>query len=130
MKFINTHPLLDHPILVVRPLLSLSKEEIENNCKEYNIKYFEDKTNFDTSTSLRNKIRHEFIIPLSQLSENNSFFKSWETIYKTLDYKKNNNNFLIPIPICPYRNAKSAYQREIPNNLINITTFTSTLENL
>lgn len=130
MKFINTHPLLDHPILVIRPLLSLSKEEIENNCKEYNIKYFEDKTNFDTSTSLRNKIRHEFIIPLSQLSENNSFFKSWETIYKTLDYKENNQNFLIPIQICPYRNAKSAYQREIPNNLINITTFTSTLENL
>ena len=126
MEFISNQPLLDKEIQVVRPLLSISKSEIENFCIENNIKFFEDKTNFDTSTSLRNKLRHDFIIPLSKLGKEESFFESRNNIYKTIDNNQN-ENYLIPIPLCPYRNATNAYKRAITKNLINIESLTTTL---
>ena len=66
MKDFSFHPLLKN-IQVIRPLLSYPKDKIEEVCKKFDIPYFEDRTNFDTSMSLRNEIRHNFIIPLSKI---------------------------------------------------------------
>ena len=129
MEFLSTQPLLDEKIKVVRPLLSISKSAIENFCIDNNIKFFEDKTNFDTSTSLRNKLRHDFLIPLSKLGQQNSFFESWDNIYKAI-LNTQSENYLIPIPLCPYRNATNAYKWAITKNLINIESLTKTLNNL
>lgn len=129
MKFLSKHPLLDENISIIRPLLPIPKSEIEKFCTKNNIKFFEDKTNFDTTTSLRNKLRHNFIIPLSKLGKQNSFFQSWNTIYNALNNNQN-QNYLLQIPLCPYRNAKNAYKRAITKNMINIKSIVSTLENL
>ena len=129
MGTISTHPLLDQQIEVIRPLLAISKEEIENYCSKNDIKFFEDKTNFDTSTSLRNKLRHEFIIPLSKLGKDNSFFQSRNTIYNAINDTQN-QNYLLPIKTCPYRNANSAYKRAIPQNMITSESLANTLTNL
>ena len=129
MGTISTHPLLDQQIEVIRPLLAISKEEIENYCSKNDIKFFEDKTNFDTSTSLRNKLRHEFIIPLSKLGKDNSFFKSWNTIYNAINDTQN-QNYLLPIKACPYRNTNSAYKRAIPKDMITSESLANTLTNL
>jgi tRNA(Ile)-lysidine synthase TilS/MesJ len=129
MGTISTHPLLDQQIEVIRPLLAISKEEIENYCSKNDIKFFEDKTNFDTSTSLRNKLRHEFIIPLSKLGKDNSFFQSRNTVYNAINDTQN-QNYLLPIKTCPYRNANSAYKRAIPQNMITSESLANTLTNL
>lgn len=49
---------------VIRPLLSISKAELLQYCKDNNVPYAIDKSNFDTSI-LRNKIRHEVIGKMS-----------------------------------------------------------------
>lgn len=47
---------------IVRPMLNVSREEIDEYCKENDIKYFDDETNSDTKYT-RNFIRHE-VLPL------------------------------------------------------------------
>lgn len=54
---------------VIRPLLSISKEDLLQYCKDNNVPYAIDKSNFDTSI-LRNKIRHEVIGKLSAKERN------------------------------------------------------------
>lgn len=55
---------------VIRPLLSISKAELLKYCKDNNVSYAIDKSNFDTSI-LRNKIRHEVIGKMSAKERNN-----------------------------------------------------------
>ena len=50
---------------ILRPLLPYSKQELLDICKQNNVPYSVDKTNFDISIK-RNKIRHEFVAKLSQ----------------------------------------------------------------
>lgn len=50
---------------VIRPLLEYSKLDLENYCKDNNIEYGVDETNFDLSYS-RNKIRHEVIAKMEE----------------------------------------------------------------
>ena len=54
---------------VIRPLLSISKAELLQYCKDNNVPYAIDKSNFDTSI-LRNKIRHEVIGKMSAKERN------------------------------------------------------------
>lgn len=54
---------------VIRPLLSISKAELLQYCKDNNVPYAIDKSNFDTSI-LRNKIRHEVIGKMSVKERN------------------------------------------------------------
>lgn len=54
---------------VIRPLLSISKEELLQYCEDNNVPYAIDKSNFDTSI-LRNKIRHEVIGKMSVKERN------------------------------------------------------------
>lgn len=129
MKTISWHPLLKNT-QVIRPLLSYPKEKIEEVCKTYSIPYFEDKTNFDTSTSLRNELRHNYIFPLSKLwKTENNFFKSRNTIYHELENLEK-ENYLTPLKICPYRNISKAYERTITKEMINKSTISSLFSQL
>lgn len=117
MQLLDTHPLLED-IQVIRPLLTLSKEQIETACQELQIPFVQDQTNFDTTTSLRNKVRNEFLFPLSKLSEKNpdgkrSFFESRNLVYQGIK-KADPHQRLAPLKRNPYRNASSAYERTIP----------------
>jgi tRNA(Ile)-lysidine synthase len=57
------------PITLFRPLLQISKEEINTYLELHSIPYREDKTNKDTQYS-RNYIRHEIIPKLTKLNPN------------------------------------------------------------
>ncbi|MBQ3038349.1 MAG: tRNA lysidine(34) synthetase TilS [Clostridia bacterium] len=56
---------------IIRPILSLTKNEIENYCKENKLEYVVDKTNFETDYA-RNKVRLE-LIPLIERELNSGF---------------------------------------------------------
>ena len=129
METISTQPLLDKSIEVIRPLLAIPKSKIENFCIKNDIKFFEDKTNFDTSTSLRNKLRHEFIIPLSKLWKGNSFFESRNNIYNAINDSQS-QNYLMPLKTCPYWNANNAYKRAIPKDMITTESLANILTTL
>ncbi len=96
-------------LLIVRPFLCVSKDEIKKYQKEMNFTYFEDSTNSE-NTHLRNKIRNN-IIPLlkeencavldkaedfsNQLSEYFSFVRDESLDYLTKNnYKINNTSFV------------------------------------
>jgi len=114
---------------ILRPLLYEDKESIEKYCEDNDIPFFQDKTNFDTTVSIRNNIRHNYIFPLNKLSKKSSFYESRKNIYSELDETRNQNNRLIPMKLNPYRNASHAYERVIPKGEINwnnlVTVFTS-----
>lgn len=48
----------DKDLMLVRPLLDFSKDELYATCVENNVKWFEDSTNTDTSLTVRNSIRY------------------------------------------------------------------------
>jgi len=56
-----------HNILLLRPLLNSTREQIENYAKENNISYVQDSTNDDTDYS-RNKIRHQVLPELEKIN--------------------------------------------------------------
>jgi len=60
---------VDSRLRLIRPLLSVSRSEIENYCRAHNLEPRHDATNLDT-TYLRNRIRHE-LIPLLQTYNRN-----------------------------------------------------------
>jgi len=47
--------------MVVRPLITYHKKDILVWCKKLKIPYVTDQSNYDSKTSLRNKIRIEYI---------------------------------------------------------------------
>ena len=113
--FLNMYYDTNHPLIknasVLRPLLYFSKDEIEDYCKQYEIPYFEDRTNFDTSVSIRNKLRHEFIFPLEKLGgKKNKFFDSWKRIYQDIWENQHNELCLKPMNNNPYWNSAFAYE--------------------
>ncbi len=57
-------------MMVIRPLLSFNKKELEEYCIKNHVPFAIDKTNFDTSI-LRNKIRHEVIAKMSNEDRKN-----------------------------------------------------------
>ena len=60
-------PLPGHPdLLVIRPLLNMSRAEIEAYCREHNLQPRQDATNADT-TYTRNRLRHEILPSLETL---------------------------------------------------------------
>lgn len=72
----------------IRPLLNISRYEIEEYLKEKKILWREDSSNMETSY-LRNKIRHNLIPAL------NLCFDGWQSgLEKTLNKIKAQNNFL------------------------------------
>lgn len=86
MKEVDKH-YLNESIHIFRPLISWSKAEIENECKKNNIPYSIDKSNYDVSTSKRNRIRYE----LFHNKDSNNIRTSLKRLYKFLDNWKNND---------------------------------------
>ncbi len=96
---------------IVRPLLFVSRTEIEDFCSENYITFRTDQTNFDTRF-LRNKFRHEIIPAFSEINnkfkesmqKNFQIYSEFELIYqqyieneKTKIIKKDNNLIYIDI---------------------------------
>ena len=121
MQITEKHDLLDGKI-ILRPLLSLSKEKIKNLSDILDIPYFNDATNLDNSTSKRNLLRNQFLIPLSQLSlqskDEKAFWNSRKLIYQQIQTQfDTKNNFLQPLKLNPYRWATQGFERTIPQGL-------------
>lgn len=120
MQVEDQHHLLEG-IQLIRPLLTLTKTKIERACQSFKIPFVQDQSNFDSSTSLRNQLRNEILLPLSQLSHQTasgekSFFESWKLIYAELEKQRNadESSRLVPLRKNPYRNAQFAYEWTIP----------------
>lgn len=83
-------------LMLYRPLITISKEEIYLYAKENNIKYFEDSSNEEDDYT-RNRIRHH-IVPLLE-KENPSIYKAISiysnTLFETNDFlEKYETNFI------------------------------------
>ncbi len=70
---------------IFRPLLSFSREEIENYAKENNLKWHEDSSN-ESDKYLRNKIRHQIVPILKEINPN--FLDSFQKTQKNLKDSK------------------------------------------
>ena len=68
---------------ILRPLLPYSKQELLDICKQNNVPFSVDKTNFDISIK-RNKIRHEFVAKLSQ-TDRKAILKQIDDCNKSLN---------------------------------------------
>lgn len=120
----------DHHLLpgtkVLRPLLSLTKDEITHICNHNNIPFITDPTNADTTTSLRNKLRNKVLPELytlanKQTATSNSFIESMKNIYEQLENSFQQKDIILrPLQQSPHRNAKFAYERQItPQDVTN-----------
>lgn len=101
---------------IYRPILNISKDAVLKICQKYNIPYSTDKSNFDSKTSLRNKLRMEVLPWLYKLAHKktpteNSFQQSMLHIYKELEKTTQKKTFhLTPFTACSLRKAKFAYE--------------------
>lgn len=76
---------------IIRPVINLSKEEIVKYCKENNLMYVEDKTNFKTDYT-RNKIRLKIIPQIeNEINENfiNTLVNNSKIYRQTSDFLDN-----------------------------------------
>ena len=96
---------------IYRPLLNLTKKEIQNKCNDLQIHYFIDKTNFDNSVSKRNIIRNEI---LEKIEDEFwwQFFYNFNKIYKQIE------NILPEININDYlkKNEENKWKLSLPEN--------------
>ena len=124
MKFLDKNNLIENAG-IIRPILDISKQRIEEYCKTLSIPYVVDSTNFDQETSLRNKIRLSLLPQFMDISYKNdwyscSFFESMNEIYEEVENLSNIQyiwNF-IEIKKSYYWNADFAFLREIPTGFI------------
>jgi tRNA(Ile)-lysidine synthase TilS/MesJ len=105
----------------------LPKSEIENICKKNHIPYVTDASNYDDTTSLRNKLRNKVLPSLYALSKSQkgreTFENSMLNVYRQIE-KLTNSKYppltkggvggICPIKKSEFRKAKFAYQRDIP----------------
>lgn len=117
---------------ILRPILNITKSEILDYLEKNNLKYFVDKSNFDTEIT-RNYLRHEIIPKLwkinSNFKENISNFMNyleWVKEYVDLDVKEflwKNNYILITL-----FNSKSKFiQKEIIRYIYYLRNWNSTI---
>ncbi len=131
MKFIDKSPLLQN-VQTVRPLLSFTKTQIEEFCSKFNIPFFIDQTNLDSSTSLRNNIRLELFPQFEKLSNTKeSFYQSMLNIYSELENLENLDLWnLLEIKKSYYWNSDYAFLRDIPTPKISQSTILQLLKKL
>lgn len=124
------------PGYVLRPLLSLSKDHVLELCAKYGIPYSTDQSNFDSTASLRNKLRIEVLPWLYALAHKtspiqNSFQQSMLHIYDELEGSRSPKAFfLTPITTCSLRKAKCAYKVTTTGSSRNDETTVQILEEL
>lgn len=78
---VKTPHFLNKSITIIRPLLSITKNEIIVECQKNNILYCEDPTNIDITYSQRNLIRKLF----SKIFNTKWFYKSMKVFYETIE---------------------------------------------
>ena len=120
MKFLDQNNLIDWA-KIIRPLLGLSKKNIEKICSDLQIPFVVDNSNFDQNTSFRNKIRLSILPQLAEISNKNdgvscSFFDSMKQIYDDIENQKGDLDAwtFVEIKKSPYRNADFAFLWDIP----------------
>lgn len=69
---------------IIRPLLDVSREQIEQYCKERELPFVQDSTNFDEDVCKRNKIRLSVLPPLKSLTD--GFHQSFQRLREDLQY--------------------------------------------
>lgn len=113
---IHTAHFLDNTITTVRPLLWLKKEEIIKDCKNLQLKYYNDPTNDDISYSERNMIRK--LLHTSFNTE--GFYKSMESLYITLEKEKNTHNDKNNIINDSFNNIYNIYKYNDKEHMVTI----------
>lgn len=118
-------------VQIIRPIIDMTRADIEKYCEDNNIKYLTDETNFDT-TLFRNKIRHEILPHVDNLqpilrasaiiSDENDYFdlvaEKWIVENRDLNMK-------------PFRELHIAIKRRILFNLLkNLTNATISFERI
>ncbi len=87
--------------IFIRPLIFVTREEIEGYCKDNGIEYVDDSTNF-TDDYTRNKIRHNVIPVLKGINPSLE-----NTISRTARYLSEDNDYLESVALDIYNNVKS-----------------------
>ena len=120
-------------LMVYRPLITISKEEIYNYAKKQNIKYFEDSSNQEDDYT-RNRIRHH-IVPLLEaenpsiykaisiysntLFEANDHLEKYETNFiKNLNVVNTNNEFFVKMPLDDFFKETDFFKEQIMFRLL------------
>lgn len=120
-------------LMVYRPLITISKEEIYSYAKDNNIKYFEDSSNEEDDYT-RNRIRHH-IVPLLEkenpsiykaisiysntLFEANDHLEKYETNFiKNLNPVNTINEFYVKMPLDEYFKETDFFKEQIMFRLL------------
>ena len=104
---------------IIRPLLTFSRQEIEDYAKENKIKWQEDSSNA-SDKYLRNKIRHHIIPQLKELNANflNSFLK-------TQKYLQESQTMVEDATIMIYQQVAKEVGKEIHFDLLKLKTLSN-----
>lgn len=94
---------------IIRPLIEIKREEIEKYCKENNLNFVDDSSNFERDYT-RNKIRLDIIPKFKNLNPN---FEN--TVARTLNLLKNDEKFL-------EKETEKALESNPLNKIINLPT--------
>lgn len=89
--------------IIIRPLLDITRDEIEDYCRQFNLNPRIDKTNYE-SLYTRNKIRLELIPYLKQNLNQNIIYNLW----KTADILKEDKNFIYTVVYDVYEKCVSS----------------------
>lgn len=88
--------------IVLRPLLFLSKDRIQELCKQCDIPYLIDPTNSDSEISDRNFLRITILPQLYTLGQG-KFIESIQHLYTLLESQKKTSSLTVtPLTISPY----------------------------
>lgn len=79
--------------IILRPLLTYHKQEIQHYCDEKLIPYMIDESNHDASVSIRNQFRHEIVMKLNsqQLQNRQTLYTRLEQSQTHYDYPTRND---------------------------------------
>lgn len=123
MNYLDTNHLIPD-VKIIRPLVQLTKNQIFQLCEQFDIQYFQDISNDDSSVSRRNHLRNEILPDIYAQSHyhddyNNTFLESMKNIYSELENIAPKSNIILePINLCPYWEADFGYIREIKKSTI------------
>jgi len=109
IKWFLNMKVIDKKRKIYRPLLNITKKDIQKECDKLNIPYFIDKSNFDKNYGKRNFLRNEIFQKIEDEFWQNFFYNFWK-IYNQIedilpkfnieDYleKFEKNSYLLKLP--------------------------------
>ena len=89
---------------VVRPLLDVTRDEIESYAKENSVEFVNDSTNSDVEICSRNKLRHKAVPALKEVnaSAEQNFMKLRSQLKSAEDFIRGQAEFLLEKASCQY----------------------------